>query len=597
MSHHFPECRHRREPRARWSAMCRSPKVAGLRMVTPDVCRSCPFVDHHHPGDGTGADETVRPDMALEPLIELISGPARAWPPGWGDWDVTHRAHRVAADRFLAESQEYPAGRFCGRGIVIVGGGATYFASLYVTVRAIRHVGCRLPIQVWYLGREDELPAPRRAVLERYGVACVDADAVRARFPCRILNGWELKAFAVLHAGFEEVLSLDADCYPVRDPSYLFDEPGYRATGAVFWPDLPFGPTPDWAAFGVAPTGRRTLETGQFLLDKRRVWPALRLAWWYNDHSDWSYLHGYGDKSTFEVAWARCGLPHAMYTEAVKWESDCFHHIGPEGAVLFLHRCRDKFRLGEPAYMTPQNFTSNRFHPDLLMETECFGWLRELGRDLDPTGAGVAPSVPRIGALLYTCPDRRAVCEGTLGRWRGTDWGADPVVLIDTGTGPASTDRLAAHARHMLTRALETEADYYLLLEDDLIFNLHLRHNLTNWAPVRDRTLWAGSLFNPSLRVAGTNPSELWGARSCVCARGHFFGAQAIVVSRGAVVEALREWDATPGPYDLRLAAIVERHAPGVVIHSPSLVQHVGARSTWGGEPIRATNFDPFFRA
>ena len=576
--------------------MCRSPKVAGIRMVTPEVCRSCPFVDHHHPGDGSGSDESVRPDMPLEPLVELLSGPPRAWPPGWGDWAVTHRAHQLAADRFLADIGPYPEGRFSDRGIVIVGGGA-YFPSLYVTVRAIRHAGCRLPIQVWYLGRTTEMSAAWRAVLERYGVSCIDADAVRARFPCRILNGWELKAYAVLHAGFEEVLSLDADCYPTRDPSYLFGEPCYRTTGAVFWPDLSFGPTPDWTAFGVSPTGRPTFETGQFLVDKRRVWHALQLAWWYNDHSDWSYLHGYGDKNTFEVAWAKCGLSYAMYAEAVDWKSDCFQQLGPEGAVLFLHRCRDKFRFGDPSYMTAQNFASNRFHPELPLETECFGWLGELGRELNSTGAGGARAVPRIGAFMYTCPERRAVCEGTLGRWRATDWGEDPVVMIDTGTGPTSTERLAANGRRMLERALDSEADYYLFLEDDLIFNFHLRHNLEHWAPVSDRTLWAGSLFNPAIRIAETNPLSLWGARSCVCERGHFFGTQAVVMSRRAVIETLREWDVTPGPYDLRLGAIVERYSPGVVLHLPSLVQHVGARSTWGGEPIRAINFDPFFRA
>ena len=48
---------------------------------------------------------------------------------------------------------------------------------------------------------------------------------------------------------------------------------------------------------------------------------------------------------------------------------------------------------------------------------------------------------------------------------------------------------------------------------------------------------------------------------------------------------------------EMKLAAIAERHSPGVVLHLPSLVQHVGAQSTWGGEPLRAVDFDPFFRA
>jgi hypothetical protein len=576
--------------------MCRSPKVAGLRMVTPVVCRACPFADHHYPGDGSDPGGAVDPGTPVEHLIELITGPARAWPPGWEDWDVTHRAHQLAADRFLAGVGEYPHGRFRGRGIVLAGGGPAYFPSLYVTIRAIRHSGCSLPIQVWYLGQEDELPPDRRTVLERYGVECVDADAVRKRRPCRILNGWELKVYAVLHSQFEEVLSLDADCYPVRDPAFLFDEPGYRGTGAVFWPDLRNGPQPDWRPFGVAPTGRVSFESGQFLLNKSRVWRSLQLAWWYNDHSDWSYLHGYGDKHTLEVAWAKCGTPYTMYSGDVKWAAASFHHVGPEGGLLFLHRCRDKFRFGEPTYMNAQSFTSNRFHPELPLEAECFEWLRELRRELDPERARGTHRMPRIKAFLHTCPERRAVCAGTLDRWRLTDWGEDPVAVVDEGSGPPSVARLAANAHRSFSMAVGMDADYYVFLEDDLYFNLHLRHNLTHWPPLCERALWMGSLFNPSLPPSGTCHSDLWGARSFICARASYYGAQAVVLSREAVAESLREWDAVPEPYDLKLAAIAERHSAGVVLHLPSLVQHVGAPSTWGGGPIRAINFDPFFR-
>src|SRR5947209_8212678 len=155
MSTLFPPCRHRREPRARWTYLCRSPKLVGLRLVTPEVCRACPFADHHVPGDGADPGRDVRPDMPAEELAGLLDGPARAWPPGWEHWEVTHWAHRLAADRLLAALPPYPAGRFRGRGVVIAGGGPAYFPSLYVTVRAIRRVGCSLPVQVWYLGRED----------------------------------------------------------------------------------------------------------------------------------------------------------------------------------------------------------------------------------------------------------------------------------------------------------------------------------------------------------------------------------------------------------------------------------------------------------
>jgi hypothetical protein len=573
--------------------MCRSPKIAGLRLVTATVCRACPFADHSLADDESALDGDVHPGMSVEHLIELLGAPARAWPPGWGDWAITHAAHRLAADRFLAAVGDYPADRFRGRGIVVAGGGPAYFPSLYVTVRAIRHVGCSLPIQVWYLGREDELPPDRRAILARYGVECVDADAVRTQHPCRILNGWELKVYAVLHAPFEEVLSLDADCYPVRDPSYLFDEAGFRHTGAVFWPDLRNGPPLDQRPFGVAPTSRASIESGQFLLNKSRVWRQLQLAWWYNDHSDWSYLHGYGDKHTLEVAWAKCGAAYTMYTEDAVWGGDSFHHVGPEGRLLLLHRCRDKFRFGESSFMNPQPHAANRFHPELPLEAECFRWLEELRRELDLPD--VRPAA-QIQALMYTCPERRTVWEATIGRWRQTDWGADPVVIVDAGSGPPSGVRHVETARRMFARAAEVSADYSLFLEDDLLFNAHLAHNLARWPPLLDGALWMGTLYNPGLALGAGAPAEPWNARARRLAHSGYYGSQAIVLSRAAVALALREWDA-PGLLDLKLAGIALRHGTEIVLHSPSLVQHVPVASACGTAGHRAVDFDPFFRA
>jgi hypothetical protein len=312
----FSPCRHRAEPRTRSIYHCRSPKLTGLKQVTPDVCNSCPYLDHHYPGEPSPF-AGVHSGMAVERLVELLNQPARAWPLGWGDWAVTHQAHRLAADRFLAALPPFPEGHYQGKGIVLAGGGSAYFPSLYVTARAIRHVGWTLPIQVWYLGRDKEMPSRHQAILEALGVECVDADSVRARHPCRILNGWELKAFAVLHSPFEEVLFLDADCYPVRDPAPLWEDDDYRQTGAAFWPDLANSQPLDWRPFGVDPPGRRSIESGQFLINKRLCWQPLQLAWWYNDHSDWSYLHGFGDKHTFEVAWTKCGRRYTRFREDV----------------------------------------------------------------------------------------------------------------------------------------------------------------------------------------------------------------------------------------------------------------------------------------
>lgn len=368
-------CRHWQEPRQRRAAFCHSPNLVGSRLVTPAFCELCPFHEEVFFDDEVG----IGPNMAVEALADLLEQGPRLWPDGWEDWPVTADAHYLASERFLHRLEEYPEYRYRSRGIVIAGGGRAFFASLYITVRAIRAAGCRLPVEVWFLGRNEEMPARYAAILAPYNVRCIDGDAVRQHHPCRILNGWELKVFGLLHCPFEEVLLLDADSYPVRDPSVLFDDPGYQDTGAIFWPDIPQSRLRDWTPFRVQPpNGRASIESGQVVVNKRQCWRSLQLAWWYNDHSEWSYLHGYGDKHTFEVAWARLDMSYQCFQDAAIWLRQAFLHLGPDGRPLFIHRCRDKFRLAAADYLGTQYSTQNGFHAELPLESDCFTWLGEL---------------------------------------------------------------------------------------------------------------------------------------------------------------------------------------------------------------------------
>lgn len=286
------------------------------------------------------------------------------------------------AEKFLAALPAYPHERYKGRGVVIAGGGERFFPSLYVAIRALRHVGCRLPIQVWYLGRNHEMPAKLQAILAPFEVECVDADKMRRRYPARRLGGWELKVFAALHSPFEEILSLDADCYPCRNPEFLFELQEYRARGAIFWPDMVADdPLLAWSAFGVPdPRRQGSIESGQFVLNKRLCWEPLNLTWFYNDHSDYYYRYGYGDKHTFEVAWTRCARPFVMWEPNAHWREVAYLHRGPDMRPLFIHRCSDKFRFADHAYNTMQFHHSPLIYVSLPLEQECWNWLSELAQ-------------------------------------------------------------------------------------------------------------------------------------------------------------------------------------------------------------------------
>jgi hypothetical protein len=324
------------------------------------------------------------PGMPVETLRRLLPLPPRPQPDGWWRWPNVQEAQRQLASEFIAHIPPFP-GKCAGRGIVIVGGGK-YAASAYVTVRVLRHVGCRLPIQLWHLA--GEMDAGMRRLLACFDVSCVDADEEAWRRPYRFLDGhwwkgWQLKPYAILRCPFREVLLLDADCYPTRDPEYLFSWPGYRTCGAVFWADSEVGRslfTPQLIqTFGVEPDGTLPIESGQILIDKERCWRELNLALHYNAQADYTYRLLHGDKDTFPLAWKRLGRGFASPWPICDWDTHTILQYDGEGRVLFQHRAQDKFTLAPTDFpSTYQLYPGNHYHPRLVHEEFCFQVLDEL---------------------------------------------------------------------------------------------------------------------------------------------------------------------------------------------------------------------------
>lgn len=52
------------------------------------------------------------------------------------------------------------------------------------------------------------------------------------------INRFQIKAAAIINSSFKEVLYLDSDNLSATDPTFLFDTPEYKSTGALFWPDF-----------------------------------------------------------------------------------------------------------------------------------------------------------------------------------------------------------------------------------------------------------------------------------------------------------------------------------------------------------------------
>jgi hypothetical protein len=251
----------------------------------------------------------------------------------------------------------------------------------------LRHLGCTLPVELWYLGPYEMTPE-MAALVEPLGVRCVDGLEVRRRHPALRLGGWELKPYAILHSRFEEVIFLDADNVPLIDPARLFDAPEYRRHGAIFWPD--FHPLDRWNgiwdAAEVPYRHEPAFESGQIVVDKRRCFEPLALALHYNEHSDFYYRFLGGDKDTFHVAWRRLLREYAMVPWGVRSLDDrAMAQHDFDGEPIFQHRNNAKWLLDADANPRLEGFRE---------EARCLDWLRELSEHWTGEVARPVPESP-----------------------------------------------------------------------------------------------------------------------------------------------------------------------------------------------------------
>lgn len=312
---------------------------------------------------------TVWPNSSIDEILKTLETrqPCK-WPKNWAYWDNVTAAHKLLLQNTLKTNIELPN---CGegRGIVTCGGGTKYFPSLYVLIHRLRQVGCKLPVELWYMGPNEMDPGMKRLLVD-LNVTFVDAYEVQKAIPTRMLGGWELKPYAILYSRFKEVMFIDADSVPLVDPTYLFDDIKYKETGALFFPDFCTWTVHNyvWPLFDLPqpniieqpvpkervsetygrpfPEGHDApVESGQLIIDKGRCSKELKLAHWICDHSDYYFWHFHGDKEAFRIAWKMYKTPYAMPCYTPNFTEHTIYQHDHNGEVVFLHRTLDKFKL------------------------------------------------------------------------------------------------------------------------------------------------------------------------------------------------------------------------------------------------------------
>jgi hypothetical protein len=161
-------------------------------------------------------------------------------------------------------------------------------------------------------------------------------------------SGFKLKPFAIMACTFAECLYIDSDNMLLVRPERIFEEPGYKTTGFLLWPDLKdslylcqkVGKLRQklWVADLFTP-----IEAGQMVIDKSRHWRTLWNASILNTESDYIYEYCYGDKDTFPIAAEMARLPYSISFKVPTYEQvpgrfpHLAHYLCDKKTKCFLH--------------------------------------------------------------------------------------------------------------------------------------------------------------------------------------------------------------------------------------------------------------------
>ncbi|KAF5591775.1 MNN2-type II membrane [Fusarium pseudoanthophilum] len=218
------------------------------------------------------------------------------------------------------------------KGVVITAKGSA-FGVAGTAIRMLRHVGSRLPVQLFLDSATEAEHEVCNNTLSSLQVQCLNMDDF-LKLPNTTslqqpkIEKYQYKPLSIIFSSFQDILFLDSDAFPIRNPDHLLAVEPYKSRGLVTWPDfwLPtISPLFYKIAGAKAPNvtlDSRSSESGVMLYNKARHADSLLLAAYYNFYGPQFYyqLHsqgawGSGDKETFMQSALVLGNPYWQVTK------------------------------------------------------------------------------------------------------------------------------------------------------------------------------------------------------------------------------------------------------------------------------------------
>lgn len=198
-----------------------------------------------------------------------------------------------------------------------------------------------------------------------------------------------------------------------------------------------------------------------------------------------------------------------------------------------------------------------------------------------------------IQSVMISCDSRYKIREETLDNLYSTDWDYPISVVLDKDyisvdkyEEMLKTERQVIASFNALKIALLSDSDWIVFMEDDLIFNRHIKHNIMSWEPIKNNYLNFGSLYTPNNNRCSIEEGEFYYKADCL----KLYGSQFYIMSRQAVRWAVDHWHEEIGLQDIKLTRL--SRGKSIYYYSPSLVEHRPVSSSWGGIEHHAHDFN-----
>lgn len=276
----------------------------------------------------------------------------------------------------------YLKGTYEGNGIVIIAGDKFSWLSL-LSVENLRATGSKLPVEVMIPQLEEYEPQLCEVIFPKLNARCVKLyeflpESSKNNAKTRKLSGYQYKSLSLLASRFENVLFLDSDNIPIKNPDLLFYSEPFKSHGMILWPDFwrrvthpryyditekkigksrirywsdtitppelyakdSLNPNIDIALHDLDGTiPDLSSESGQLLVNKRTHFSALLLSFYYNVYGPRHYYplfsqggSGEGDKETFIAAASFYNLSFYQVKKPVgvvgHWDGEIYHGVG-----------------------------------------------------------------------------------------------------------------------------------------------------------------------------------------------------------------------------------------------------------------------------